>query len=333
MNKNNSILLAVIVVALVATWLFSSEQPQTEFDTSAVFPDLLEQVGTIDKISIAAAGGTSMSFQKNGSDWQSADYDGYPASLEQVTDLLNALTGAQLDEAKTSKPENFARLGLQDISSPDSQASLLTLASADREWQLLVGNSASSGAGIYIRKPGENQTWLTAAAVGLPESKQAWLKQTILDIEKSEVTKLVRVGEEGWEVIGSEGEAGTVWQLGDMPEGRELRYGSILDNLVEDFMTMSFNDMVAKADAEEASEKARFEVGTKSGQNITATLLEIGENTFIEFASDTGDAYWLGWRYQLSTFTSNQLDKTLQDLLAEQTAPVAETETDAVDGD
>lgn len=334
MNKNNLYLIVIIAVAILATLLFSGEKAQTDFDNQTLFPDLLENAKSVTKVSLTSNQGEWAVFVKNETQWVSEKFSNYPVKSEEIIALINALSIAELDEPKTAKAENHARLGLADLENKDSQATLLQMHSPAKSWQVLVGNKASSGSGIYIRKPNEQQTWLSAAEISLPSDGKAWLESKILDFGSDEIQTVSRNDDSPWLITGiesvSDSEAGgdgngKNWQLTPQPEGRELKYDSILNNLVDDIAGLSFNDISVKDNTETLETRASFTL-TLAEAEVSILFLTDGDKDYVEFSSAEKEALWENWRYEISKFTANQIVKNADDFLQELSSPVAETE-------
>ncbi|MBE1299958.1 MAG: DUF4340 domain-containing protein [Alteromonadaceae bacterium] len=337
MNKNNLYLIAIIVIAVLATVLFSGEKAQTTFDREALFPELLDDAKSINKVSLTSSDGEWAIFVKKDSQWLSENFSNYPAKSDEIATLINALSAAKLDEPKTTKAENYARLGLGDLENKDSQATLLKLHSPDKSWQVLIGNKASSGSGVYIRKPNEQQTWLTKAEISLPSDDKAWLDSKILDFTSDDIQTISRNDGTPWSITHSETASASDegaekndknWELTPKPDERELKYDSILKNLVDDIVGLSFNDISVKDTADALEERANFTVSLKDDE-VIVKFLSNGEKDYVEFSSSEKEALWENWRYEVSKFTANQIVKTVEDFLQEPSAPVAEAETES----
>ena len=101
-----------------------------------------------------------------------------PADTSELSELVNQLGKALLLEKKTSRPENFARLGVDDIEQddseapqvpdseasqvdgseatqvPDSEAILVTLTVGDEQYTVLVGDTSSARRGKLYPQAG-----------------------------------------------------------------------------------------------------------------------------------------------------------------------------------
>ncbi|XOV79100.1 MAG: DUF4340 domain-containing protein [Aestuariibacter sp.] len=341
MNKQNLILLSVAVVIILGVLITGDEQRTTEFEKQKLFPSLLEYLPEVSNVKIADQSGLLFEGEKTEEGWLAKHKNDYPVATEDVVAMLNTLAKANLDEAKTRKPENFARLGVADLSDDDSEAVQVTISHAEQSWSLLVGNNASSGAGTYIRIPGEEQSWLTKTDISLPASQSDWLRDDILDIATSDVAKVARVDSESWQIVAQQlptdeetdpqYDPEMLWQLVNMPEQRELKYSGILQGFVEDFIGLSFSDLHESL-PEGTESQAKFVVTLSNEQLLEAEVRKVKDQYYISFNSEGLDSYWESWHYQLTSYAGGQLLKSFEDFLQalpeEESADSDATETD-----
>ena len=333
MKKINLIIAFVALVALIFGWLLGSEERQSDFSAQPIFPDLQRHIDAVNAFRLESAGGLILDANKQAGQWLAKNSGDYPLQNDDVVRLLNDVVQAELDSAKTAKPENFARLGLQDIAAQDSNAKQLTIQTDEQQWTLLVGNRASSGHGIYVRKPGENQTWLSKTLLNLPSEANSWLETQILSIRLDDISEISRT--DHWrivrEVIDSEadtqGEA--KWQLAELEEGRALQYDSILENTAENILSLSFDALAHHRPFELQADDLQAEVilKTHSGDVISMKLYSIGDSDLLVLDSATIDNRWEQWVYQLSSFDAGKLNKTMEDFL--QPLPEESLDTDS----
>ncbi|BDX07560.1 DUF4340 domain-containing protein [Planctobacterium marinum] len=332
MKKINLIIAIVALVAIIVGWLLGSDERQSEFSAQPVFSDLQRQIEAVDAFKLESASGIILAAKKQDGNWLAENSGDYPLQKDQVVRLLNNVVQAELNSAKTAKPENFARLGLQDIAQNDSEAKLLTLFAAEQQWSLLVGNTASSGNGIYVRKPGENQTWLSNTPLSLPTEPNAWLETKILDINLADISEISRT--DHWRIVreavdsegGTSGEA--KWQLAELEEGRALQYDSILENTAENIISLSFDALAHPRpyEIQEDNLQSQVTIKTNSSDIITMKLYRVDEKDLLVLDSETLDSRWQQWVYELSAFNAGRLSQNIEDFL--QPLPEASVDTE-----
>ena len=108
--------------------------------------------------------------------------------------MLTALTELRLMEPRTSDPTQFSRLGVEDPSAPDSNSNLLRVLDSGKKLivELIVGHRRVRTQGnvpeeVYVRRPGENQTWLAEGSLQVDADPQLWLDRDIMNIDHSRI--------------------------------------------------------------------------------------------------------------------------------------------------
>ena len=317
MNKQ---LLPLFLVALftggAAFFLITSEQNETS-EKGKLFPDLRETADKVMAIKLSNASGELFNAERSRDQW-TVDIAGvkYPAEESRLSELVNQLADADLYEAKTNRSENYSRLGLMEISQADSQAIKVELAGGDKHYRVLVGNAASSGVGSYARLPTASQTWLLDQNISLPTETVDWLKQPIFDFTSEQVISIEKKGEQGWALFASDA-ATNPFVLQSMPEGRKLKYSSIVEALVNNLTELRFDDILPFENERWDSDVQPVELIVElNNQTVMMNIAEVQGEFFLRARSnvDTVD-YWQSVTYKISSFGFSQLNKTLEDFL------------------
>jgi hypothetical protein len=134
---------------------------------------------------------------QNGS-WSLKSRGGYPVDVTKVRALLVGLGQAELVEPKTSKPDRYAALELEDPEQKGAKSRLLRLTAADGKAisEVVLGKrrSASFGTGqtlgTYVRKPGDPQTWLANVELDAPMAAKDWVKTSVLALDTAKISRL-----------------------------------------------------------------------------------------------------------------------------------------------
>ena len=312
-------LFAVLVVGAAIALLVDRDVEQTS--SKPLFEELRAQATNVNKIVLTNNQGTLLDAQQQQGQWfvMSDVSKRYPADQQRLSDLLRALAEAVLVEAKTAKAENYARLGLDSINTPDSQSTLVEVYAGNQKWQVLIGNLPSSGVGHYIRKPSDVQSWLIDTTIDIAEEHADWLQQPILDISVAEVSSVSRMGEKGWQISRSVGETDSL-VLDNLPEDRALRYEGILQSAVESLLSVRFDALAATDPSrweDQGAVVSQLILTMSDGSAITAFVAQVNDEHFVRF-EDNGDGnkpYWHQLDYKISSFSATQLSKSLEDLL------------------
>ena len=319
MNKQISVL-AVIAILAVGTgvWLGQSSS-KDKFEAGLLFNDLQEFANQVDSIEIANAQGVLFDAKKIGDRWLATIYPEqavYPISQGKLAEFVETMMRAKLIEAKTNKPENYIRLGLQSIDIDDGMANLVTLKTDDNFWQVLVGNKVTLGEGQYILKSDDPRSWRTDKTIHLPIDKYSWLKQPILPYQAQDISSVSRVDSLGWKITRS---VSGDFQLINMPKDKELEYASILNSIVSSLISLDFEQLVVADEnfAQLSNVLTQLEVSTAKEKIFQVVVSELDDKHFVNFSSTGQAEYWQKWTYQISNFSAQQLIKTLDDFLVQ----------------
>lgn len=162
-----------------------------------LFPGVAAQLPKASRIEIEGAASlgalrSTTLILRNGT-WSIAERGGFRAQPPKLRELLAGLTELTLREPRTADPENFARLGVNDPASPNSTASLLRV--KDEAGTLLaaviLGHRSQRSGGqaeqVFVRIPGQTQSWLAEGHIPADSDPQAWLVREIIDLPGSRI--------------------------------------------------------------------------------------------------------------------------------------------------
>jgi hypothetical protein len=335
MNKHVPVLATIAILALgFGVWL-SQSSSKYKFEADLLFDDLQGFANQLDSVEIKNAQGVLFRAQKLGDHWfatVNTEQSIYPVSRVKLADFVETMMRIKLIEAKTSKPRNYPRLGLQPIDIEDSMATLVTLTKNDCSWQVLVGNKVTIGKGHYILKSDDARSWRTDKTINLPIDKFSWLKHPILPYQEQDISSISRVDRLDWQIARS---VSGDFELINMPKDQKLEYGSILNSIVGSLTSLDFEQLIAVDENFTQSLKVltQLEVSTTQENIFQVIVSELDGKQFVNFIPNGPSQYWQKWYYQVSNFSAQQLIKTLDDFLAEQppTTNVSNHNSHAVD--
>ncbi|PKH00616.1 DUF4340 domain-containing protein [Paraglaciecola sp. MB-3u-78] len=320
MNKQVSVLAIFAILALgLGVWL-SQSPSKDKFEAVLLFDDLQELANQVDNVEIRNAQGVLFSAKKLGDRWL-ATFDPeqpvYPISQDKLAEFVETMMRVKLMEAKTSKPENYIRLGLQSVDVDDSMSSLVTLKTSENSWQVLVGNSVTLGEGQYILKPGDPRSWRTDKTIHLPIDKYSWLKQPILPYQAQDISSVSRVDSSDWQITRA---VSGDFQLINMPKDKQLEYPSILNSIVSSLTSLDFEQLLPADEVFNQPSKilTQLEVSTAEQKIFQVVVSELEDKHFVNFISTAQTEYWQKWTYQVSNFSAQQLIKTIDDFLEQE---------------
>lgn len=340
------ILIVAGVAAVAGGWFFgtATKPRQVAVDTGQLmFPGLAPKLQGATKIEITNQGKTTTIERKGtpGNErWGLVDRGGYPIQDTKLRGMLTGLTELRLVEQRTTDPEQFGRLGLQDPDAKESKSNLLRVldASGQPMVSVIVGHrrvrtQAKVAEQVYVRRPGENQTWLAEGTLQVDADPQLWLDRDVLNIAHTKIERVaVTRGDQVLELAGKDGKL-SVTKPADPPALEEYR----VEDVARALESLTFQDVQPdSAPTGEAIGQGAFT--TTDGLTITATVLKGEKDIWARFAV-TGDekakaeaerlnARLAGWTFQLGAWKEKALIPVLDDLKAAEKPP-AEAPPDA----
>ena len=299
MTRNHLVGLAVVAVLAVAGAVAVSigNGPRTGSDTPSanarLFPDLAGHINDVAKVIIARKAET-VTLAKTGDAWGVAEKYGYPADFEKVRKLLVNLAELRPLEQKTSTPDLFPDLQLEDLSAPDAKSVLLTLKTADGKDLLatFVGKErfargGTGNDGIYIRKANENQTWLAKGTLGVEQGAVNWLDKSLADVAHERVAKVTVTQPDGTALTVSRAKvADAHFTLPDIPKGKKAKEWDI-DQVAAPLEGLQLEDVLPAKDVPYPSggKSGSAEFTTFDGLTVHVDLLPKDKDTWLHFAA------------------------------------------------
>jgi len=279
--KRNFIYLAVITaVALVLVFIGtptdkSSEKPDAD---ELLLPAIAAEINQVDHVDIVTAGETTVaSLVRKDDAWQVEQMNGYRADWPKLQKLLAALAQARVIEPKTDKPEYYARLGVEDISSPDAGGVLVRLGIGGQLTGVLIGHPAEGRKGQYVRLQDSTASALVDQVFEVPKETLAWAASKIIDINASEVAEVEIIHPDSERVLVTKVSADqTDFDLDGLPEGREVKSSWAVNSLGSVFSLLNMQS-VRPADSVDWSSAVKLRLLTFSGMEILADLVQVGD--------------------------------------------------------
>ncbi|PKL96374.1 MAG: hypothetical protein CVV18_01935 [Gammaproteobacteria bacterium HGW-Gammaproteobacteria-8] len=222
MNRNRLILLALatLLLAVVVAVLNRSGDAPVDGAGQPLLPGLAEVVNEIDAIDVVAPGGETIQLRRDQTRWRLPQRDDYEADFARVLELLRNLHEAEIVAQKTSNPEWYARLGVQDPGSPEATGRRIDFPGRELP-SIIVGQTDPTDAGSYVRRADEAQSWQLDRVLEVPADPVSWLERGVMDIPAEDIAEVVVRHPDGETIrLRRAGEEGTDFVLLDVPEGR-----------------------------------------------------------------------------------------------------------------
>ena len=337
---NQTRLLALVIAAIVAVgggWYFGTRtEPSEQAAISGgrlMFPDLAAKLKDARRIEITSKGKTTVIELKNGI-WGIAERGGYRVRETKLRGMLTTLTELRLVEPRTTDPAQFARLGVEDpTGEKEGTADLLgVLDGAGKPIvSLIVGHRRMRTQGdvpeqVFVRLPGDNQSWLAEGSLQADADPQAWLDRDVINISHSLVTKVVANKNNQTVELDRDGDKLKVTRPADHPKLEDYK----VDDVGRALESLTFQDV--KPDKEPIGDKIGDSMfSTSDGLEIAVTVYHLDKDSWIRLAvtaperdkpeADRLNAKLAGWAFETGTWKDQALVPSIDDLKAPPPAP------------
>lgn len=320
-TKTLGILIAVALVLIGAAFFVTREKPASDAgSTSAspasagskdtkLLPDLAKKIDDAAEITILHNGTTSVLKKADGA-WVMPEKGGFPVKPDLVRKLLVSLADLGRLEPKTSQPDLYAKLGVEEPATTPappppppanpmeapaqtiSQATLVTVkdTGGTELAKLVVGNDMWSGTpGSYVRKASDKQSYLARPRVELMREANQWIDTQFANIGRERL-RSVSVTNAAKETIAlaRESTATPSMQFTNLPAGRELKNPGAIETYANTLAWATFED-VAKPEVMstnmQGAEESTAELRTFDGVIITVRSLTKASDTWWTLAA------------------------------------------------
>lgn len=293
MNARKTLILATVAVALIAAalWYSDARRPhQASALQSPALPGLAERLSQVNKVTLSAAGNAVIAtLEQDENGWRLVERD-FAADADALRRLLLGLAEAKRVEAKTSKPELYDRLGVEDVDGAEAQGVALRIEGGGEPLSLIIGQNVARGTGTYVRVPGEAQSWLIDRNVAVEKNTANWLDKALTDIQPDRLASLsVSADQDQVEIVASESASGD-FILANLPRGREPLNDFVADASAGFLQGLRIED-VAAADARPALDPKRNAVfRTRDGFDVSVVGWNDDGKPWAQFAASLDEA-------------------------------------------
>ena len=341
-------LFTIIVAALLllaGAYALLGERRSTPDDSAAgqrLFPGLEQRLNDISRIRIEHRG-QAYELAGEGGQWQLPSKGDYPVQFERVKPLLLGIALLEKIEPKTSNPDNYARIGVQEPAADSYNMRVELYANGGTPVASLIvgkirgGLIAGGRDGIYARKSGESRSWLVAGELALPASQLDWIDRQIVHIKPRSVKRVTITQPDGSSLVLEKPYQGAVdYRLSNLPEGVVLESSEQINPLARSLAGLKMEELLVRSEAGLPEAEAVVTVfETWDGMQVAAYSVEQEGRILAWFdvqaaplqAADLGEmrttdpgiaelqARLDGWVYQLPRARGEKLRKRLDDVL------------------
>ncbi len=305
--RNTGIVLFSVIAVLIGIE-FSSIDRGGDTDRT-LLAGLKENINSVDRLTVSR-NGMEQTIANDGSGWLVVDRN-YPADVAKVREVLLTFAHASVLEEKTSNPDRYALLGVQDPGE-GSESIGVTIAGADTTYSLIVGKQNQTSY-RYVRIRGEATSLLIDRNPDLPEDASGWLDNELIDVATADVREVIITHADGEVLRVSRPDAETMdFTAADIPEGRELSYPTVANSIGGALNGLELEDVRSASGGEPIASVA---FSTFDDRSINVSVLAADDVRWIALAGDGVDETLAGREFRIAEFRANQLTRRWEDIL------------------
>ena len=320
---------AAIVIIVLGVWM-SSRKVQIA-DTAAgtpVMKALKAQLNDVTEVRISKGDGSRATLRKQPTGWIVGERE-YPADTTKVRTLLIDLSSLNTVEAKTSDPEKYAQLGVEDVNTPTAAGTRIEAVTQQQTHGIIIGKTSGAKSG-YVRAMETKQSVLATPMIQATPDPKQWLDTTLLDVPEARMkeVEVAPAGSPGYKVAREKKEQ-TDFTVSPVPKGRELSGPAVANGYASALVLLALTDVKKAPDAGAAtlaSTPPRVTFRTFDGLELQITGYRDGEHRLISIApkstaKETADeaqkleARVKGWQFEIPNYKYDALFRPLEDLL------------------
>jgi hypothetical protein len=254
LNQRNLLILvgALALVALAVLLLDRGGQRQLD-EGDLLLPGLSESLNDVSEVVLRRSGNAVMvTLAQTADGWVVSDRGNYPANFSRLRQNLRGLAEARIFESKTSNPEFYERLGVRDINDSLATGTEFTITSPTVSAQVIVGRTDEGGGKLaYVRKTGEEQSYLVKASLDPGQGPNDWLDSALLDIPSTRIRSAQIRHPDGEILAVAKPRSDSVnYTVADIPAGRSLSYEGAANSIGAALAGLTLDDVEPTGDFE-----------------------------------------------------------------------------------
>jgi hypothetical protein len=190
MNRQRFIGVMIAALLAISGALYLSTQRNLPRDPHglALLPALASELNTVSSLTVRKGAAAPITVHQQGGQWTVAERADYPADLPKLKKLLLALSDAKIREEKTSNPDSYAIIGVEDLSQPGATGTQIELTAQNGKLAVIAGKSA--GEGTFVRRAGEKTSYIVEPGISAEAEPRYWIDTRLLDIPTDKIQSI-----------------------------------------------------------------------------------------------------------------------------------------------
>lgn len=186
-----ALLLAAASAMAVGGAIWATQPDPVAREDVAMFPGLAMLLPNAARIEIVRHGRKLILVDRDGA-WQLPERAGYPVEPQRLHHLLTGLSELRLREARTGDPASARQLGLGDPEGATDDATAIRVWASDGTVMaaVIVGHALPGGASLFVRRPGQDQTWLADGVLAASADPVDWVDVGVVDLASGGIARI-----------------------------------------------------------------------------------------------------------------------------------------------
>ena len=334
MQSRSLILLASATVVLVAFAIVVLASGDRGVSRAApgqpAFPALAAKLGEVTSVTVSR-NGTTMTFTRDGDSWLVAEKGNYPANAAKISQIVRAMADLTLVEPKSQNPDLYPRLEVEDPSNGKSALVAVKDKSGGDLAQAIVGKRrydrlGAGNDGVYLRKPGEAQSWLARGTLDPSGDPASWLDRQIIDISEKKIAKVALTQPDGSMLVISRAAPDASFAVEDAPADTKFKSESTISGPATALETLDLDDVKPAGELPVVDKDlVTASFTTFDGVTVDVRLMDRDKSNWIAIsATGSGSAEAEAkkiddrvshWTYAIPAYKANLLKTKLADLV------------------
>lgn len=263
-TKTTAIILGAALLLGAAALLMNrpaSSTSRADAPPALLLPDLKDHINDVARLDIKRPG-DSLSITRTGDTWGLSTKHNYPVQIEHVKALVLGLSELRPLEPKTSNPDLYSKIGVQNPpdtappptpppanpdDQPPAQPTLVILSDAQGKplASVILGTQRwGTPPTIFVRSANDKQSWLAQGKVDVPADAMQWIDRQALNIPRDRVRSVSIVHPDGAEIDASRtSPTDPAFFVKNIPAGRELSAPTAAESLATSLQSLSIDDV------------------------------------------------------------------------------------------
>lgn len=334
MQPRSLLLLAsatVVLVALAIIVLASGERGVSRaVPGERGFPALAGKLDGVASVAVSR-NGTTMTLIRDGDNWLVAEKGNYPANGAKISQIVRAMADLTLVEPKTQTVGLYPRLEVEDPGNGKSTLISVKDNSGGAVAEAIVGKRrydrlGAGNDGVYIRKPGEAQSWLARGTLDPSGEPASWLDRQIVDISEKKIAKVTLTQADGSKLVISRAAPDAKFSVEDAAADAKFKSESTISGPAAALETLDLDDVKPAGELPvPAKDVVTASFTTFDALTVDVRLMERDKTDWIAIsASGSGSAEAEAkkiddklsrWTYAIPGYKANLLKTKLADLV------------------